>query len=85
VHVALRAPDRAAVDKFCAAGLKAGGRDNGTPGLRLDYSPDYDDASLIDPDGNNVEAVFMKQRGSLRDVGKGRSSIAFFIGLRRDR
>ena len=60
VHIALRAPDRAAVDNFYAAGLKAGGRDNGTPGLRIDYSPDYYAAFLIDPDGNNVEAVFMK-------------------------
>ena len=59
-HLAFRAPDRAAVDKFYAAGLKSGGRDNGTPGLRIDYSPDYYAAFLIDPDGNNVEAVFMK-------------------------
>jgi len=60
VHIALRAPDRAAVDRFHAEGLKAGGRDNGVPGLRLDYSPDYYAAFLIDPDGNNVEAVFLK-------------------------
>ncbi|HKB83504.1 MAG TPA: VOC family protein [Burkholderiales bacterium] len=60
VHLAFRAPDRAAVDKFHAAGLASGGRDNGTPGLRIDYSPDYYAAFLIDPDGNNVEAVFMK-------------------------
>ena len=38
-------------------GLKAGGRDNGRPGLRADYSPTYYAAFLIDPDGNNVEAV----------------------------
>jgi catechol 2,3-dioxygenase-like lactoylglutathione lyase family enzyme len=56
-HVAFRAPDRAAVAGFHAAGLKAGGRDNGKPGLRADYSPDYYAAFLIDPDGNNVEAV----------------------------
>jgi catechol 2,3-dioxygenase-like lactoylglutathione lyase family enzyme len=59
-HLAFRAPDRASVDKFYADGLKAGGRDNGTPGLRIDYSPDYYAAFLIDPDGNNVEAVFLK-------------------------
>ena len=59
-HLAFTAPDRASVDKFYAAGLKAGGRDNGMPGLRIDYSPDYYAAFLIDPDGNNVEAVFMK-------------------------
>lgn len=59
-HVAFRAPDRAAVDRFHAAGLSAGGRDNGAPGLRADYSPTYYAAFLIDPDGNNVEAVCMK-------------------------
>jgi catechol 2,3-dioxygenase-like lactoylglutathione lyase family enzyme len=57
VHVALRALDRAAVDRFHADGLKAGGRDNGRPGLRTDYAPTYYAAFLLDPDGNNVEAV----------------------------
>jgi catechol 2,3-dioxygenase-like lactoylglutathione lyase family enzyme len=57
VHVAFRAADRAAVDRFHAAGLKAGGRDHGRPGLRADYSPTYYAAFLLDPDGNNVEAV----------------------------
>lgn len=56
-HVAFRARDRAAVDGFHAAGLKAGGRDNGKPGLRADYGPTYYAAFLVDPDGNNVEAV----------------------------
>lgn len=58
-HVAFRAPDRAAVDRFHAAGVEAGGRDNGAPGLRVDYSPSYYAAFLIDPDGHNVEAVCM--------------------------
>ena len=57
VHVALRADDHAAVDRFHKAGLKAGGRDHGKPGLRADYSPKYYAAFLLDPDGNNVEAV----------------------------
>lgn len=56
-HVALRAADRAAVDRFHAAGVAAGGRDHGKPGLRPDYGPTYYAAFLIDPDGNNVEAV----------------------------
>jgi catechol 2,3-dioxygenase-like lactoylglutathione lyase family enzyme len=60
MHVAFRAPDRKAVDRFHAAGLKSGGRDNGAPGLRADYAPTYYAAFLIDPDGNNVEAVCMK-------------------------
>lgn len=59
VHVAFRAKNREAVDRFHAAGLRAGGRDNGKPGLRRDYSPTYYAAFLLDPDGNNVEAVCM--------------------------
>jgi catechol 2,3-dioxygenase-like lactoylglutathione lyase family enzyme len=58
-HVAFRAPSRAAVDHFHAKGLAAGGRDNGAPGLRVDYGPTYYAAFLFDPDGNNVEAVFL--------------------------
>lgn len=56
-HVAFRAPDRAAVDRFHARGLEAGGGNHGAPGLRADYSPSYYAAFLLDPDGNNVEAV----------------------------
>jgi catechol 2,3-dioxygenase-like lactoylglutathione lyase family enzyme len=57
IHVAFRAQDRAAVDRFFKAGLEAGGRDNGKPGVRKDYSPTYYAAFLHDPDGNNIEAV----------------------------
>lgn len=60
VHIALRAADRAAVERFHAAGLAAGGRDNGRPGLRADYSPTYYASFLLDPDGNNIEAVCLK-------------------------
>ena len=56
-HIALAAPNRAGVDAFHAAGLAAGAPDNGRPGLRADYAPNYYAAFLIDPDGNNVEAV----------------------------
>jgi catechol 2,3-dioxygenase-like lactoylglutathione lyase family enzyme len=56
-HLAFRAPDRASVDRFHAEGMKTGGRDNGRPGVRADYSPTYYAAFLLDPDGNNVEAV----------------------------
>jgi catechol 2,3-dioxygenase-like lactoylglutathione lyase family enzyme len=59
-HLAFAARDPAAVDRFYAAGIKAGGRDNGAPGLRKDYSPKYYAAFLVDPDGNNVEAVCLK-------------------------
>ena len=57
VHLAFQAADRDAVARFHAAGLAAGGRDNGVPGER-DYHPGYYAAFLYDPDGNNVEAVF---------------------------
>jgi len=56
-HIALRAADRAAVDRFHREGLRAGGRDNGKPGLRTSYGPTYYAAFLLDPDGNNIEAV----------------------------
>lgn len=56
-HVAFAAPDRATVDTFHAAALAAGGQDNGAPGLRPEYHPGYYGAFVLDPDGNNVEAV----------------------------
>ncbi|NMG38881.1 VOC family protein [Chelativorans sp. ZYF759] len=56
-HVAFQAGDRGLVEAFHAAGLAAGGRDNGTPGERS-YHPGYYAAFLLDPDGNNIEAVF---------------------------
>ena len=56
-HLAFQARDRAMVAAWHAAGLEAGGRDNGAPGER-NYHPGYYAAFLIDPDGNNVEAVF---------------------------
>ena len=57
-HLAFQAKDRATVDAFHAAGLAAGGRDNGAPGERAQYHPGYYAAFLLDPDGNNVEAVY---------------------------
>jgi len=56
-HLAFQAKDRAAVDAFHQAGLDAGGRDNGAPGERP-YHPGYYAAFLLDPDGNNIEAVY---------------------------
>ncbi|WP_447766037.1 VOC family protein [Sphingopyxis panaciterrae] len=55
-HLAFQAADQAMVDAFYKAGLGAGGRDNGAPGLRP-YHPSYYGAFLLDPDGNNIEAV----------------------------
>ena len=56
-HVAFEAPDRETVDAFHAAALAAGGSDNGGPGIREHYHPTYYGAFVLDPDGNNVEAV----------------------------
>ena len=56
-HLAFQARDRAMVDAWHEAGLRAGGVDNGAPGERK-YHPGYYGAFLLDPDGNNVEAVF---------------------------
>jgi catechol 2,3-dioxygenase-like lactoylglutathione lyase family enzyme len=59
IHVAFTCDDRATVDAFHAAGLAAGGTDNGPPGLRS-YHENYYGAFVLDPDGNNVEAVCHK-------------------------
>ncbi len=56
-HVAFSAPDTPTVDAFHAAALAAGGSDNGAPGRRPHYHPGYYGAFVLDPDGNNVEAV----------------------------
>jgi catechol 2,3-dioxygenase-like lactoylglutathione lyase family enzyme len=57
IHFAFAADRREQVDAFHAAALAAGGRDNGAPGLRPEHSEDYYAAFVLDPDGNNVEAV----------------------------
>jgi catechol 2,3-dioxygenase-like lactoylglutathione lyase family enzyme len=57
LHVAIAAKSRVAVDAFYGAALAAGGRDNGAPGLRPHYHPNYYGAFVLDPDGHNVEAV----------------------------
>jgi catechol 2,3-dioxygenase-like lactoylglutathione lyase family enzyme len=56
LHFCFSAKDRAAVDAFHAAALKSGGKDNGKPGVRADYSPKYYAAFVIDPDGYRLEA-----------------------------
>ena len=56
-HVAFDCPDRETVDRFHANGLAAGGRENGAPGIRAHYDANYYAAYVLDPDGNNIEAV----------------------------
>ncbi len=58
VHLAFQAASREVVDRFYKAALAAGGRDNGAPGERASYHPGYYACFVLDPDGNNVEAVF---------------------------
>jgi catechol 2,3-dioxygenase-like lactoylglutathione lyase family enzyme len=61
-HTAFRAVSRRQVDEFHAAAIRAGGTDNGAPGLRAgSYPPGYYAAFVLDPDGNNIEAVFREQ------------------------
>jgi catechol 2,3-dioxygenase-like lactoylglutathione lyase family enzyme len=57
LHIAIVARDRATVDAFYRAAIAAGGKDNGAPGLRPQYHPDYYGAFVFDPDGHNIEAV----------------------------
>jgi catechol 2,3-dioxygenase-like lactoylglutathione lyase family enzyme len=57
LHIALKADSRAQVDAFFDAAIAAGGTDNGAPGVRAIYHPDYYGAYVLDPDGNNIEAV----------------------------
>ena len=58
VHLAFQSPDRATVDRFHAAALAAGGKDHVKPGVREQYHAGYYAAFVLDPDGNNVEAVY---------------------------
>jgi catechol 2,3-dioxygenase-like lactoylglutathione lyase family enzyme len=57
IHVAFRAKNRADVDAFYQSALAAGARDNGAPGPRPDYAPDYYACFILDPDGYNIEAM----------------------------
>ncbi len=57
LHIAFAARDRAAVHEFYEAALSAGAKDNGPPGLRPEYHPNYYGAFVLDPDGHNIEAV----------------------------
>ena len=57
-HIAFQAPDNASVERWYAAAIENGGTDNGAPGVRPEYSGRYYAAFALDPDGNNVEAVF---------------------------
>lgn len=63
LHIAFVAADRGQVDAFHRAAIAAGGKDNGAPGLRPHYHPNYYGAFVIGPDGHNVEAVCHKPEG----------------------
>ena len=63
-HIAFTARNRAGVDAFYQAAIAAGGTDNGPPGLRTHYHPNYYGAFVFDPDGNNIEAVCHSPEGA---------------------
>jgi catechol 2,3-dioxygenase-like lactoylglutathione lyase family enzyme len=67
LHVGFRAPSREAVDAFWQAGIDAGYRDDGPPGPRTIYGPDYYGGFLLDPDGNSAEAVHTKREDPVPD------------------
>ncbi len=57
IHIAFQVNKRSLVDAFYQAAIAAGGKDNGKPGIRLQYNPNYYGAFVLDPDGYNIEAV----------------------------
>jgi catechol 2,3-dioxygenase-like lactoylglutathione lyase family enzyme len=61
MHIAFKADNRKQVDEFYRRAIGAGARDNGAPGIRVHYHPDYYAAFVLDPDGFNVEAVCRKE------------------------
>ncbi len=67
LHVGFRAPSREAVDAFWRAGIDAGYRDDGAPGPRTVYGPDYYGGFLLDPDGNSAEAVHTEREDRVPD------------------
>jgi len=73
IHIAFLANDPATVDAFHAAALEAGGTDNGAPGRRPQYHERYYAAYVLDPDGNNVEAVCHTGPSGSEDLGPGES------------
>ena len=71
IHVAFAASNRASVDQFYATAISAGAASNGPPGLRREYHPTYYGAFVLDPDGNNIEAVCHLPDRSEADPQKG--------------
>ena len=64
LHIAFVANERSQVDAFHRAALEAGGKDNGPPGVRANYSPSYYAAFVLDPDGHNIEVVCHEPEGA---------------------
>jgi catechol 2,3-dioxygenase-like lactoylglutathione lyase family enzyme len=72
VHVCFNAASKAAVDRFYRAALDHGGRDDGKPGLRVEYTPNYYAAFVRDPDGNKIEALCFLTPSALKKVAPSR-------------
>src|SRR5262249_38728131 len=83
LHLAFIAPDRAAVDRFHTAALGAGATDNGPPGLRPQYHEHYYGAFVIDPEGNNLEAVIHRKPGAPARKGGGKKAAPRRAGATR--
>jgi catechol 2,3-dioxygenase-like lactoylglutathione lyase family enzyme len=73
LHLAFTATNRGQVEAFHRAALEAGGKDNGAPGLRPQYHPNYFAAFVIGPDGHNIEAVCHEPETSTAPLGSGES------------
>jgi predicted lactoylglutathione lyase len=70
MHIALGSKSKKGVDDFHKNALKAGGKNNGAPGFRLEYGDDYYAAFVLDPDGNNIEACYFGAKAPKQKKGK---------------
>jgi catechol 2,3-dioxygenase-like lactoylglutathione lyase family enzyme len=75
-HIAFAAGSQQAVNRFHEVALRMGAKDNGPPGPRPNYTPDYYGAFVIDPDGNKIEAVFMANRAASGGKRKSKAKAA---------
>jgi catechol 2,3-dioxygenase-like lactoylglutathione lyase family enzyme len=82
-HVAFAARSQEAVNKFHATAMRMGATDNGAPGPRADYSPDYYGAFVIDLDGNRIEAVYTPERSAAKPKRKGKAKPVRKVAAKR--
>jgi len=85
LHIAFAASNRAMVDAFYSAAMAAGGRDNGPPGIRAHYHPNYYGAFVLDPDGHNIEAVCHGPAGAAKREAAAKAKSAAKAGAAKKR